>query len=111
MRVAPSSQLVEIGKEKIRKLTKRVAAVVDANQKLIAERIGWREAREVQIKNLKNLQALLKHAYENASLDEEMLKFIEEEQNRISQETLRQVRKGGIIDYIGNIFNSTEESV
>lgn len=84
---------------RIKKLLNRINNVADMVEEATAARVAWREARELQIVNLKALMDLVKETFDNRTIDDELLSKVEVEVTRLSNEDTRSALRNGRIDY------------
>lgn len=84
---------------RIKKLLNRINNVADMVEEATAARVAWREARELQILNLKALMDLVKETFDNRTIDDELLSKVEVEVTRLSNEDTRSALRNGRIDY------------
>ena len=76
----------------MQKMMGRIEEVYARSDRLIAQRTKWRELREQQIKELAQIQRVLRENYEAGTISEELLTSLSKEQDRIGNEALKEVK-------------------
>ena len=104
---ASYDQLIEeANRKRMKKFVGKMVELHERTQSMTIDRQRWIESRKIQIENLAGLEALLRHAFDNGKVTEELVLFVQQEQNNIANATTKNAAAGGKRDYIAEFFGA-----